>query len=144
MTLQDELQQTAQKLELVEQQLAEQRREADLLKQRLVRPNRMEIWSMNADGSDQRQLTNLGGANFAPFYTPDDRKIIFSSNHTSPRSRNFELYLINADGSGLEQVTDDGEFDGFPMFSPNGKQLVWASGRQVKEGGLNLFIADWK
>ena len=116
----------------------------DLLKQRLVRPNRMEIWSMNADGSDQKQLTNLGGANFAPFYTPDDRKIIFSSNHTNPRSRNFELYLINADGSGLEQVTDDGEFDGFPMFSPNGKQLVWASGRQVKEGGLNLFIADWR
>jgi Tol biopolymer transport system component len=116
----------------------------DLLKQRLVRPNRMEIWSMNADGSDQKQLTNLGGANFAPFFTPDDRKIIFSSNHVNPHSRNFDLYLINADGSGLEQVTEDGEFDGFPMFSPNGKQLVWASGRHVKEGGLNLFIADWK
>src|SRR5256714_157785 len=39
----------------------------DLLKQRLVRPNRMEIWVMNADGSGQRQITNLGGANFAPF-----------------------------------------------------------------------------
>lgn len=116
----------------------------DLLRQRLVRPNRMEIWIMNADGSDQKQITNLGGANFAPFFTPDDRKIIFSSNHVNPRSRNFDLYLINVDGSGLEQVTDDGEFDGFPMFSPDGKQLVWASGRQVKEGGLNLFIADWR
>lgn len=117
----------------------------DLLKQRLVRPNRMEIWVMNADGSDQRQLTTLGGANFAPFFTPDDQRIIFSSNHTNPRSHNFDLYLINAaDGSGLEKVTDDPEFDGFPMFSPDGKQLVWASGRKVKEGGLNLFIADWK
>jgi TolB protein len=116
----------------------------DLLKQRLVRPNRMEIWVMNADGSDQKQITNLGGANFAPFFTPDDRRIIFSSNYKSPRSRNFELYLINADGSGLEQVTDDPEFDGFPMFSPDGKKLVWASGRVVKEGGLNLYIADWK
>jgi Tol biopolymer transport system component len=115
-----------------------------LLKQRLVRPNRMELWVMNADGSNQHQITNLGGANFGPYFTPDDRRIIFSSNYKNPRSRNFELYLVNADGTGLEQVTDDPEFDGFPMFSPDGKKLVWASGRIVPEGGLNLFIADWK
>jgi len=115
-----------------------------LLKQRLVRPNRMEIWMMNADGSDQHQITNLGGANFAPFFTPDGTRIIFSSNYKNPRSRDFELYLVNLDGSGLEQVTFHPEFDGFPMFSPDGKQLVWASGRSSKEGELNLFIADWK
>ncbi len=115
-----------------------------LLKQRLVRPNRMEIWVMNADGSDQHQITNLGGANFAPFFTPDSKKIIFSSNYKNPHSRNFELYLMNDDGSALEQVTSHPEFDGFPMFSPDGKQLVWASGRSSKEGELNLFIADWK
>jgi len=109
-----------------------------------VRPNRMEIWVMNADGSDQHQITNLGGANFAPFFTPDGRQIIFSSNHKNPRSRNFELYLINPDGSGLEAVTNHPEFDGFPMFSPDGKQLVWASGRSSKDGDLNLFIAEWK
>ena len=116
----------------------------ELLAQRLVRPNRMEIWVMNADGSDQRQITNLGGANFAPYFTPDGRKIIFSSNYKNPRSRNFELYLVNADGSGLEQVTNHPEFDGFPMFSPDGKSLVWASGRSSNEGELNLFIADWR
>jgi len=115
-----------------------------LLKQRLVRPNRMEIWVMNADGSGQHQITNLGGANFAPYFTPDDRRIIFSSNYKNPHSRNFELYLVNPDGTGLEQVTSNPEFDGFPMFSPDGKKLIWASGRIVKEGGLNLFIADWK
>jgi TolB protein len=116
----------------------------DLLEQRLVRPNRMEIWVMNADGSDQHQITNLGGANFAPYFTPDGRRIIFSSNYKNPRSRNFELYLVNPDGSGLEQVTNHPEFDGFPMFSPDGTKLVWASGRSSKEGELNLFIADWK
>ena len=115
----------------------------ELLRQRLVRPNRMEIWVMNADGSDQHQITNLGGANFAPYFTPDGRKIIFSSNYKNPKSRDFELYLVNPDGSGLEQVTHHPEFDGFPMFSPDGTKLVWASGRSSREGELNLFLADW-
>lgn len=115
-----------------------------LLAQRLVRPNRMEIWTMNADGSDQRQVTRLGGANFAPFYTPDSKRIIFSSNHRNPRSRNFDLYLVNADGTGLEQVTTNGDFDGFPQFSPDGRSLVWASNRgQSKPGETNVFIARW-
>lgn len=117
-----------------------------LLRQRLVRPNRMEIFVMNDDGSNQRQVTSLGGANFAPFFTPDGKRIIFSSNHPNPRSRNFDLYLVNVDGSGLEQVTSDGEFDGFPMFSPDGTKLVWASnrGNAADSRSTNLFLADWR
>ncbi|HET9425815.1 MAG TPA: hypothetical protein VFO55_10620 [Gemmatimonadaceae bacterium] len=117
-----------------------------LLKRNMVRPSRMEIFIMNADGSNQRQVTTLGGANFAPFFTPDGKAIIFSSNHRNPRSRNFDLFLVNADGTGLEQVTSDGEFDGFPMFSPDGKQLVWASnrGNSPDSHSTNLFLADWK
>lgn len=115
-----------------------------LLRQRLVRPNRMEIWVMNADGSDQHQVTSLGGANFAPYFTPDGQHIIFSSNYKDPHSRNFDLYLVNLDGSGLEQVTTYPEFDGFPMFSPDGKELVWASERDAtRPGELDIFIADW-
>ena len=117
----------------------------DLLAQGLVRPNRMEIWVMDADGRNQRQVTRLGGANFAPFFTPDGRRIIFSSNHKNPRSRNFDLYIVNTDGSGLEQITTDTEFDGFPMFSPDGRKLVWASNRNApKPGGTDIFIADWR
>jgi Tol biopolymer transport system component len=116
----------------------------DLLRQKLVRPNRMELWIMNADGSNQHQITNLGGANFAPYFTPDDKRIIFSSNYRNPHSRDFELFLVDDDGQHLEAVTNHPEFDGFPMFSPDGKKLVWASGRSSKEGDLNLFIADWK
>ncbi len=115
----------------------------DLLAQGLVRPTRMELWIMDADGSNQHQITNLGGANFAPYYTPDDRQIIFSSNYTNPHSRNFDLYLVNVDGSGLEQVTTHPEFDGFPQFSPDGKRLVWASNRNAPIGETNVFIADW-
>ena len=100
---------------------------------------------MNADGSEQHQLTHLGGANFAPFFTPDGKRIIFSSNYTNPHSGEFDLYLINDDGSSLEPVTPARGFDGFPQFSPDGKQLVWASSRNATgEHQLDLFIADWR
>jgi TolB protein len=99
---------------------------------------------MGADGSQQRQITNLGGASFAPYFHPDGRRIIFASNHQNPRSRNFDLYLVNVDGSGLEQITTSGEFDAFPMFSPDGRRLVWASNRHGSgPGETNIFIADW-
>ena len=115
-----------------------------LLTQNLVRPSRMEIWVMNADGSNQHQVTNLGGANFAPYFHPDGRRILFASNYKNPRSRNFDLFLINADGTGLEQITTNADFDAFPMFSPDGRQLVWASNRNSKvQGETNIFIADW-
>ena len=115
-----------------------------LIQKNLVRPTRMEIWVMDVDGPHQRQVTSIGGANFAPYFHPDGRRIIFASNHKNPRSRNFDLYLVNLDGTGLEQVTTNTEFDAFPMFSPNGRQLVWASNRHGKVAGeTNIFIADW-
>jgi TolB protein len=115
-----------------------------LLRERLVRPNRMELWVMNADGSGQRQITQLGGANFGPSWTHDGKHLIFSSNYKQPRSGNFDLYLIALDGSGLEQVTTHDSFDGFPMFSPDGRSLVWASNRHgATASETNLFIADW-
>lgn len=117
----------------------------ELLSQRLVRPNRMEIWTMDADGANQHQITSLGGANFAPYYTPDGKRIIFSSNYKNPHSRNFDLYLVNIDGTGLEQVTNHPEFDGFPMFSPDGKKLVWAANRSgASVDQLNIYSADWQ
>ncbi len=116
-----------------------------LLQRNLVRPSQMELWVMDADGANQRQITRLGGANFAPYFTPDDRRIIFASNHRNPRGRDFDLYLVNTDGTGLEQVTTHGEFDGFPMFSPDGRKLVWASNRNGRvPGETNIFIADWR
>ena len=115
-----------------------------LLAEHLIRPSRMELWVMNADGSNQRQVTNLGGANFAPYFHPDGQRIIFSSNHKDPRSRNFDLFLVNVDGTGLVPVTMHGDFDGFPMFSPDGTQLVFASNRHGSvPGETNIFVAEW-
>lgn len=117
----------------------------DLLQEGLVMPTQMELFICNVDGSDLRQLTNLGKANWCPFFHPSGEKVIFASNHETERGFPFNLYLINIDGTNLEQVTHDGTFDAFPMFSPDGKYLVFSSNRN--NGGTrdtNLFFAEWQ
>ncbi len=125
---------------------AEIARYKDRLANNLIEPTVFEVWTMNADGSNKRQVTKLGAASFAPFYTPDGKRIIFCTNYfaTDARKRNFDLAMINTDGTGLERVTFNESFDGFPMFSPDGKKLVFASNRNAaKQGDTNVFIADW-
>ena len=117
----------------------------ELLAQDQIRPTYLELWIMKADGSDKRQITNLGAASFAPSFFPDGQRIIFASNVGSTGGMgNFELYAVNADGGDLERITYTEGFDGFPMFSPDGKKLVWVSGRNGKvPHETNIFIADW-
>jgi Tol biopolymer transport system component len=115
-----------------------------LLREALVRPTTLELFVMDADGGNQRQVTRNGAANFAPFFHPDGKRIIFSSNVADPRGREFDIYLINTDGSGLERITYADGFDGFPMFSSDGRQIVFGSNRNAAQpGDTNIFIADW-
>lgn len=117
----------------------------DLLKEDLTAPMKMELWFADADGSHARQITNYGCASFAPTFSPDGKKILFSSNKHKCDSRDFELYMVNVDGSGLEQVTNLGGFTSFPEFSPDGKKLVFASSYQgTGNYEFNIFTADWK
>jgi len=116
----------------------------ELLKQGLVAPTNMEIYTCDVDGSNLKQVTKLGKANWAPFFHPSGKKIIFSSNHHSERGYDFQLYMVNLDGTGLERITSESKFNAFPMFSFDGKKLVFSSNRN--NGGTrdtNVFIADW-
>ncbi|TMB93748.1 MAG: hypothetical protein E6J42_12420, partial [Chloroflexi bacterium] len=125
---------------------AELARYRELLARNLVEPSKLEIFVMDADGGSQRQVTRNGAANFAPFFHPDGRRIIFSSNVTPSPTHPpaFHLYLINDDGTSLEQVTAEGGFNSFPMFSPDGSKLVWVSDRGANaKGEFNIFLADW-
>lgn len=116
----------------------------DLLSNGLVQPTNMEIYVCNVDGSELRQITQLGKANWAPFFHPSGEKILFSSNHAAKRGFEFNLYMIDLNGENLTQITYDEVFDAFPMFSYDGKKLVFSSNRN--NGGTrntNLFVADW-
>jgi len=125
-------------------ELAESR---ELLARWRVKPSLMELQLSDADGTNRRTLGPLGGASFAPFFFPDDKRVIFASNHHdkgTPR-REFDLFAIGVDGKGLERITTHEGFDSFPMFSPDGKWLVFASNRgQRKQGETNLFLAQWR
>ena len=115
-----------------------------LMQDRLLRPMRLEVYVMDADGSNMQQVTDLGAASFAPYFHPDGERIIFSSNHGDPEGRVFNLYMINTDGTGLTQITYNDSFDGFPVFSNDGSTLVWASGRNAQASReINVFTADW-
>ncbi len=119
---------------------------SQLMKDRLLRPMRLEIYIMNADGSDIQKVTNLGAASFAPYFHPDGDRVIFSSNYGDPEGRIFNLWMVRTDGTDLRQITFNDSFDGFPVFSHDGKTLVWASGRNATPGEreINIFRATWK
>jgi TolB protein len=115
-----------------------------LLDTGLVMPTNMEVFTANVDGSDAKQITHLGQANWAPNFTPDGKKIIFASNHEHKRGFPFNLYLINLDGTNLEKISRDGGFDAFPAFSPDGKKFIFSSNRNNKgTRDTNVFMCDW-
>lgn len=116
-----------------------------LLQRKLIRPSKLEIWMMNADGSDKRQVTHLDAASFAPFFHPSGKKIIFSSNHGDPAGREFDLWMVDLDGTGLERITYSKGFDGFPMWAPDGKTFVFCSNRHDSAPHeTNVFVTTWK
>ena len=117
----------------------------ELLKENLTEPMRMELFISDADGKNIRQLTDYGCASFAPSFTPDGKRIIFSSNKHNCDGRKFDLYMINTDGTGLQQITDFGGFASFPEFSPDGRKLVFATDYQGRSRyEFNIWTADWK
>ena len=120
-------------------------RYAELIKENLTSPMKMELMVANADGSNVKQITDFNCASFAPTFTPDGKQILFSSNKHNCDGRKFELYMVNIDGTNLRQITNLGGFTSFPEFSPDGKKLVFVTDwKGTSPYEFNVFTGDWK
>jgi serine/threonine protein kinase/Tol biopolymer transport system component len=82
-----------------------------------------DLWVMNADGSNQKQLTFDSGTNFSPVVSPDGRYIVFVSDRKDGR---HNIWRMDSDGSNPKQLTN-GNYDRNPSFSPDGKWIVYTS-----------------
>lgn len=134
---------------VTEQEVADYK---SLLAKHLIRPTTLDLWVMDADGSNQRQITHdrlANIANFAPSWTHDGKALVYASNRDDSKHRSFDVYRLAVPPTASEQsqperITYGDQFDGFPCFSPDGKHLVWASNRNGRAPHeTNLFIADW-
>jgi Tol biopolymer transport system component len=115
-----------------------------LLAKNMIRPGALEIFVMNADGTNVRQVTRNGAANFCPYFHPDGQRIIWASN-VGASAREFDLWRVDKNGGEPERITTAEGFDGFPMWSPDGAWIVWASNRADPTArDTNLFIARWE
>ena len=115
-----------------------------LLKQNLVKPKWLELFVIRPDGTGKRQITFNGKVNFAPYFFPNGKRIIFTSNLFGRHS--YELCAIDLDGKNFERITYTGGFNGFPMFSPNGQFLLFISNRGKRKNprSFDIFLAKWR
>lgn len=84
------------------------------------------LWMINRDGSDMKQLTTGVTFDTLPDFSPDDSKIIFTSNRLN---RNFEIFEIDLKSLAIEQITNDPGLDTMPSYSVNGKSIIFVSSR---------------
>jgi Tol biopolymer transport system component len=124
---------------------AELQKQKDLQDKNLMTPVDLDLYIMDADGSNLKRLTDNKSANFGPFFHPNNKDIIFSSNYKSKSGHSFELWMTDTTGTKMEQITNEGSFNGFPMFTKDGKHLVFGSNRNNAKGSrdTNVFIAEW-
>jgi Tol biopolymer transport system component len=99
------------------------------------------VFTMNPDGSDLRQITDFGAMSWAPYIHPSGQYILFASNKLG--FENFEVYLVDIDGKKEPvRVTYADGFDGLPVPSPDGRQVAWTSTRAGGSEG-QIFLGQW-
>jgi Tol biopolymer transport system component len=100
-----------------------------------------DVWTMNLDGTDARQITDFGAMSWAPYVHPSSRYVLFASNKLG--FENFEIFMVDLEGTREPvRVTYSDGFDGLPVPSPDGTQLAWTSNRGGGREG-HIYLAQW-
>ena len=90
---------------------------------------------MNVDGSEIRRLTDSPMQDIRPRYSPDGKRIVF----TSHRDGNYEIYLMHADGSATHRLTDHPERDDYPTWHPSGDRVAFVGERS---GRHDIYLIE--
>lgn len=95
-----------------------------------------QIYTVNADATDLKRLTNTFGINTSPSYSPNGNRIVFVSN----RGGSPQIYVMNSNGSNVHMISFNGsDYNSSPEWSPNGKKIVFTS---FINGALQVSIMD--
>ena len=106
-----------------------------------------EIYVMDADGSNQRRLTNNPASDYAPSWSPDGTRIAFASDrdgHVNIRGfPTAEIYVMDADGGNLQNLTNDPSGDRSPSWSPDGTRIAFQSDRDNdRDHNIEIYVMD--
>lgn len=102
--------------------------------------NYLQIYVINSDGTEEKQLTFNDAVNWAPFWHPNGKVIAFTTSLHG--HQHYEIYLLNIESGALHRLTHNATFDGLPTFNREGTKLLWTS-KRGKDNTCQVFIADF-